>query len=54
MPDCPGCGAAGYIAKQGLPWWTCPNDDCSVAGFLNDDAPATEDPRNPQAGLSAF
>jgi hypothetical protein len=51
MPECPDCGQAAYVSKRGLPWWTCANDECTVIAFIDDDAPALKDPRNPQTTL---
>jgi len=53
MPDCPDCGAAAYIPERGRPWWTCPADACDLIAFIDESAPATEDPRDPQTTLSA-
>jgi hypothetical protein len=54
-PDCRHCGQAAHLTEKRDPtWWACRNEECVTMAFIDDDAPLTEDPRNPQAGLNGF
>ena len=51
MPDCPHCGEPALAGKSdGVQWWICQTQGC-IAAFIDEDAPLTEDPRNPQTSL---